>query len=52
MARLAVVSKEREFDPNIFLATIGDGRKLVVVPKKQSIYTQPAAKVSAHETHN
>jgi len=40
MARLAVVSKEREFDPDIFLATIGDGRKLVVVPKKQSIYTQ------------
>jgi len=40
MARIAVVKKEREFDPNIFLATIGDGRKFVAILKKQRIYTQ------------
>jgi CRP/FNR family transcriptional regulator, cyclic AMP receptor protein len=40
MARIAADKKEREFDPNIFLATIGDGRKLVAVLKKQRIYTQ------------
>ena len=31
---------KREFDPNTFLATIGDGRKILAVPKKQSIFTQ------------
>jgi CRP/FNR family cyclic AMP-dependent transcriptional regulator len=31
---------KREFDPNTFLATIGDGRKILVVEKKQSIFTQ------------
>jgi CRP/FNR family cyclic AMP-dependent transcriptional regulator len=31
---------KREFDPNTFLATIGAGRKLLAVPKKQSIFTQ------------
>jgi len=40
MARIAVGKNEREFDPNIFLATIGDGRKIVPVLKKQMIYTQ------------
>ena len=40
MARTAVGKKEREFDPNTFLATIGDGRKIVAVLKKQTIYTQ------------
>src|SRR5208282_1312836 len=40
MARIAVVKKEREFDPNIFLATIGDGRKFVAILKKQRTYTQ------------
>jgi len=35
-----VGKKEREFDPNTFLATIGDGRKIVAVLKKQTIYTQ------------
>ena len=29
----------RAFDPNTFLATIGDGRRMAV-PKKQTIYTQ------------
>jgi CRP-like cAMP-binding protein len=30
----------RDFDPRIFLATIGEGRKVVAVPKKQTIFTQ------------
>jgi CRP-like cAMP-binding protein len=29
-----------EFDPKTFLATIGAGRKLLTVPKKQTIFTQ------------
>jgi len=32
--------KNREFDPKTFLATIGAGRKIVTVPKKQTIYAQ------------
>jgi CRP/FNR family transcriptional regulator, cyclic AMP receptor protein len=40
MARIAMGKNDREFDPNIFLATIGDGRKIVAVLKKQRIYTQ------------
>jgi CRP-like cAMP-binding protein len=31
---------KREFDPNTFLATIGDGRKILAVQKKQTIFTQ------------
>jgi CRP/FNR family cyclic AMP-dependent transcriptional regulator len=34
------VKKQREFDPNTFLATIGEGRKVVPTPKKQTIFTQ------------
>ncbi len=30
----------RDFDPKEFLATIGEGRKVVVSPRKQTIYTQ------------
>src|SRR5437868_13840116 len=30
----------REFDPDTFLATIGDGRKMVTAPKGQVIFTQ------------
>ena len=33
-------SAKRDFDPTKFLATIGEGRKVVVFPKKQSIFTQ------------
>ena len=40
MARIAVEKNVPEFDPNIFLATIGDGWKFVPVLKKQRIYTQ------------
>jgi CRP/FNR family cyclic AMP-dependent transcriptional regulator len=40
MARLAVGKDTLGFDPNIFLATIGQGRKFVLVPKKQRIFSQ------------
>jgi CRP/FNR family transcriptional regulator, cyclic AMP receptor protein len=32
--------KESAFDPDTFLSTIGEGRKIVAVAKKQTIYTQ------------
>jgi hypothetical protein len=38
--------KNREFDPKTFLATIGAGRKIVTVPKKQTIYAQGALRTS------
>jgi CRP/FNR family cyclic AMP-dependent transcriptional regulator len=34
------IKKKREFDPNTFLATIGEGRKIVPFEKKQTIFTQ------------
>ena len=34
------IKNPRDFDPNTFLATIGEGREIVVVPKKQRIFTQ------------
>ena len=40
MVRITVGKKAREFDPNTFLATIGEGRKIVRIPKKQTIFTQ------------
>ena len=41
MSALAIMPKNnRDFDPRIFLATIGEGRKVVAVPKKQTIFTQ------------
>jgi hypothetical protein len=36
----AALKKTREFDPTIFLATIGEGRKNLTVSKKQGIFTQ------------
>ena len=36
----AATKKNREFDPNTFLATIGDGRRMVAVPKKQTVFAQ------------
>jgi CRP-like cAMP-binding protein len=30
----------RDFDPKKFLATIGEGRKVVAFPKKQTIFSQ------------
>jgi CRP/FNR family cyclic AMP-dependent transcriptional regulator len=32
--------KRRDFDPRAFLATIGEGRKFVLFPKKQRIFAQ------------
>jgi CRP-like cAMP-binding protein len=37
------VKKKRDFDPKTFLATIGEGRKVVAFPKKQTIFTQGEA---------
>ena len=34
------VKKKRDFDLKVFLATIGEGRKFVLVPKKQAIFAQ------------
>jgi len=40
MGPRAAAKKRRDFDPNAFLATIGEGRKIVSFPKKQTIFTQ------------
>jgi CRP/FNR family transcriptional regulator, cyclic AMP receptor protein len=40
MVRKAPGKSPREFDPNTFLATIGEGRTLLTVRKKQRIYMQ------------
>jgi CRP/FNR family transcriptional regulator, cyclic AMP receptor protein len=40
MPRVATGKSKREFDPATFLATIGAGRKIIVVPRKQTIFTQ------------
>ena len=40
MSSTAAARKNREFDPNTFLAMIGDARKMLAVPKKQTIFTQ------------
>jgi CRP-like cAMP-binding protein len=34
------VKKKRDFDPNAFLATIGEGRKIVPFEKQQTIFAQ------------
>jgi len=40
MATTATSKKKLDFDPRKFLATIGEGRKVVAVPKKQTIFAQ------------
>ena len=40
MTPTAPTKMKREFDPNTFLATIGEGRKFLVIPKRQRIFTQ------------
>jgi CRP/FNR family cyclic AMP-dependent transcriptional regulator len=40
MVRKVPGKSARKFDPNIFLATIGEGRVLLTVPKKQRIFMQ------------
>jgi CRP/FNR family cyclic AMP-dependent transcriptional regulator len=42
VSRIAT-KKKRDFDPKRFLATIGEGRKIVQVPQKQAIYAQGEA---------
>ena len=40
MRSAAAAKKIREFDPNTFLATIGEGRKSLAVSKNQGIFAQ------------
>ena len=40
MAKTTLGKKKRAFDPNKFLATIGEGRKAVAFPRKQTIFAQ------------
>jgi CRP-like cAMP-binding protein len=40
MKSTAATKKNGGFDPDIFLATIGHGRKILAVPKKQLIFAQ------------
>jgi CRP/FNR family transcriptional regulator, cyclic AMP receptor protein len=40
MGPRAAAKKRRDFDPHAFLATIGEGRKFVLFPKKQTIFAQ------------
>jgi CRP/FNR family transcriptional regulator, cyclic AMP receptor protein len=40
MAAPVLAAKKRDFDPKEFLATIGEGRKVVAFAKKQTIFTQ------------
>jgi CRP/FNR family cyclic AMP-dependent transcriptional regulator len=43
MAPTVPAKKKHAFDPRKFLATIGEGRKVVAFPKKQTIFTQGQA---------
>jgi CRP-like cAMP-binding protein len=40
MTPVAISKKTRNFNPHTFLATIGIGRKAMLFPKKQNIFTQ------------
>ena len=40
MMLAAPIKEGRKFDPQVFLATIGEGRKLVAFPKKQPVFAQ------------
>jgi CRP-like cAMP-binding protein len=40
MGPRAAAKKRRDFDPHAFLATIGEGRKFVLFPKKQRVFAQ------------
>jgi CRP/FNR family cyclic AMP-dependent transcriptional regulator len=40
MTQMARAKKGPEFDPHSFLATIGEGRKIITAEKKQTIYAQ------------
>lgn len=43
LKRTFVAPKQLNFDPTRFLATIGEGRKIVLIPSKGTIYVQGAA---------
>ncbi len=43
MTPVIATRKKLDFDPKRFLATIGEGRKIVLVARKQTIYAQGAA---------
>jgi CRP-like cAMP-binding protein len=40
MSPVAIPQKSREFDPHAFLATIGEGRRAMLFPKRKNIYAQ------------
>jgi CRP-like cAMP-binding protein len=40
MTPVAAAKRRREFDPRTFLSTIDDGRKIVTLPKKQTVFSQ------------
>src|ERR1019366_5459100 len=40
LIRTIAPKKKHDFDPKLFLATIGEGRNIVLVPGKQTIFTQ------------
>src|ERR1700747_1245962 len=40
MSPVAMAKKSREFDPEALLATIGEGRKAMLFPKKHTIFAQ------------
>jgi CRP/FNR family transcriptional regulator, cyclic AMP receptor protein len=42
MAPTEPAKKKRDFDPRKFLATIGEGRKVVAFPRKQTVFAQGA----------
>jgi CRP-like cAMP-binding protein len=43
MSLIVATKKTRDFDPKMFLATIGEGRKIVPIAKKQTVYVQGAS---------
>src|SRR5580765_719442 len=40
MIKIALGKNARRFDPDTFLATIGEGRKIVAIRKNKTIFTQ------------
>jgi CRP/FNR family transcriptional regulator, cyclic AMP receptor protein len=38
--RAVAVSRKREFDPDKFLASIGEGRRILAIARKQTVFTQ------------
>jgi CRP/FNR family transcriptional regulator, cyclic AMP receptor protein len=40
MSPAAATKRNHKFDPKTFLATIGEGRRILAIPKKETIFTQ------------